>query len=162
MSDSLRPYGMQHTSLPCPSLSPKFPQTHVHWVSDAIQPSHPLSLPSPALNLSQHQDLFQSVSSSHQVAKVLELQPSISSSNEYSRLISFRTDWFDLLAVQGTLKSLLQHNSQFKSINYLEFSLLYGPTLTSIHDYWKNQFWLYGPLSGKWYLCFLINCLGLW
>ena len=139
MSDSLQPHGMQHTSLPCPSLSPKFPQTHVHWVSDAIQPSHPLSPSSPALNPSQHQGLFQSVGSSHQVAKVLELQPSISSSNEYSRLISFRTDWFDLLAVQGTLKSLLQHNSQFESINYSEFSLLYDPTFTFVHDYWENH-----------------------
>ena len=74
-------------------------QTPVHRVGDAIQPSHPLSSPSPpALNLSQHQDLFQWVSSSHQVAKVLEL--SISPSNEYSVLISFRIDWFDLLAVQ--------------------------------------------------------------
>ena len=95
MSDSLRPQGMQHTSLPCLSQSPKFPQTHVRWVSDAIQPSHPLSPPYPALNLSQHQGLFQSVGSSHQVAKVLELQLSISSSNEYSRLISFRIDRFD-------------------------------------------------------------------
>ena len=61
---------------------------------------------------------------------------SISSSNEYSELISFRIDWFDLLAVQGTLKSLLQ---QFKSINSLALSFLYGPTLTFIHDYWKNH-----------------------
>ena len=60
---------------------------------------------------------------------------SISPSKEYSGLISFRTDWFHLLAVQGTLKSLLQ----FKSINSLVLSLFYGPTLTSVHDYWKNQ-----------------------
>ena len=64
----------------------------------------------------------------------------ISPSNEYSGFISFRIDWFDLLAVQGTLKSLLKNSSQdFKSINYLAFSLLYGLTLTSIHDYWKNH-----------------------
>ena len=62
---------------------------------------------------------------------------SISSSNEYSGLISFRIDRFDLLAVQGTLKSLLQHH-KFKSINFLALSFLYGPTLTSIYDYWKN------------------------
>ena len=81
-------------------------------VCDAIQPSHPLSSPSPpAFNLSQHQNLFQWVSSSHQVAKVLELQLSISPSSEYSRLISFRIDWLDLLAVQGILKSLLKHHS---------------------------------------------------
>ena len=82
-------------------------QTHVHRVSDAIQPSHPLSSPSPpAFNLSQHQGLFQWVSSSHQV---LELQHQ--SFHEYSGLISFRIDWFDFPAVQGTLKSLLQHHS---------------------------------------------------
>ena len=62
---------------------------------------------------------------------------SISPSSDYSRLISFRIDWFGLLAVQGTLKSLLQH--QFKSINSSALSLLYGPTLTPIHDYWKNH-----------------------
>ena len=89
----------------------EFAQTHVHWVSGAIQPSHPLSSPSlPAFNLSQHQDLFQWASSSHHVAKVLELQFHISPSNEYSGLISFRIDWFDLLAVQRTLKSILQHH----------------------------------------------------
>ena len=58
-------------------------------------------------------------------------------SNEYSGLISFRTDWFDLLAVQGTLKSLFQHHS-WKSISSSVLSLLYGPTLTSVHDYWKK------------------------
>ena len=92
----------------------EFAQTHVHWVSDDIQPSHPLSSPSPlALNPSQHQGLFQWVNSSHRVAKGLELQLQHQSCNEYSSLISFRIDWFDLLAVQGTLKSLLQqHNSK--------------------------------------------------
>ena len=60
----------------------------------------------------------------------------INPSNEYSELISFRTNWFDILAVQGTLKSLLQH--QFESTNSLVLSHFYDPTLTSIHDYWKN------------------------
>ena len=83
-------------------------QTHGHWVSDAIQPSHPLSsLSPPAFNLSQHQDLFQWVSSSHQVAKGLELQLQYQAFQ--SGLISFRMDWLDLLAVQVTLKILLQH-----------------------------------------------------
>ena len=63
---------------------------------------------------------------------------SINPSSEYSGLISFRIDWFDLLSVQGTLKSLLQHHSS-KSINSSVLSLLYGPTLTSIHDHWKNH-----------------------
>ena len=82
-------------------------QTHVHWLGDAIQPSPPLSSPSPpALNLSQHQGLFQWVSSSHQVAKVLGFSFNISPSNEHPGLISFRMDWLDLLAVQGTLNNI--------------------------------------------------------
>ena len=86
-------------------------------VGDTIQPPHPLLSPSPPTsNLSQHQGLFQGVSSSHQVAKVLEFQLSISPSNEYSGLVSFRMDWLDLLAVQGTFKGLLQHHSSKASI----------------------------------------------
>ena len=100
-------------------------QTHVHRVSDAIQPSHLLSSPSPPpFSLSQHQGLFQWVSSSHQVAKVLEFQLQHQPSNEYSRLI-FKIDWLDILAVKGTFKSLLQHHSSKAS--------------HSIPDYWKNH-----------------------
>ena len=95
---------------------PEVAQTHVHRVSNTIQPSHPLPSPSPAFNLSQHQGLFQGVSSSHQVAKVLEFQLQHQSSNEYPGLISFWIDWLDLLAVQGTLKSLFQHHSSKASI----------------------------------------------
>ena len=99
---------------------PQFPelsQTHVHWVGDAIQPSYPLLSPSPpARNPSQHQGLFKWVSSSHQVAKVLEFQLQHCPSNEHSGLISFRIDWLDLLVVQGTLKRLLQHHSSKASI----------------------------------------------
>ena len=105
------PMNHSTTGLPVHHQLPESTQTHVHWVGDAIQPSHPLSSPSPALNLSQHQGLFHWVRSLHQVAKVVELQLHISPSNEYSGLISFRMDWLDLLAVQGTLKSLLQHHS---------------------------------------------------
>ena len=95
----------------------EFTQTYVHWVSDAIQPSHPLLTPSPpAFNLSQHQGLFQWVSSLHRWPKYWSFSFSISPSNEYSGLISFRIDWFDLLAVQGTLKSFLQHHSSKASI----------------------------------------------
>ena len=87
-------------------------QTHFHRVGNAIQPSHPLSSPSPpAFNLAHHQGLFQWVSSLYQVAKVLEFQLQHQFSNEYSGLISFRMDWLDLLAVQGTLTSLLQHHT---------------------------------------------------
>ena len=101
VSDSLRPHGST------PGLTNFEPtQTHVHWVSDAIQPSHLLLSPSPpAFSLSQHQGLFQWVGSLNQVAKV-SFSFGISPSNEYSGLISFRIDWFDLLAIQETLKSL--------------------------------------------------------
>ena len=76
MSDSLQPHELQHVRPPCPSPTPEFTQTHVHWVGDTIQPSHPLSSPfPPAPNPSQHQSLFQWVNSSHEVAKVLEFQP---------------------------------------------------------------------------------------
>ena len=96
---------------------PEFTQTHVHWVADAIQPSHSLLSPSPpTFNLSQHQGLFQWVNSSHQEAKVLEFQFNISPSTEYSGLIRLRMDGLDLLTVQGTLKSLLQHHSSKASI----------------------------------------------
>ena len=86
----------------------EFTQTPVHRVGDAIQPSHPLSSPSPpTISFSQHQGLFKSISSSRW-PKYWSFSFSISPSNKYSRLISFRTDWLDLLAVQVSLKSLLQ------------------------------------------------------
>ena len=105
------PMNRSTPGLPVHHQLPESTQTHVHWVGDAIQPSHPLLSPSPpALNLSQHQGLFKWVISSHQVAKVLEFQP------QHPGLISFRMGWLDLLAVQGTLKSLLQHHSSKASI----------------------------------------------
>ena len=92
-------------------------QTHVHWVGDAVQPSHPLSSPSPpTFDLSQHQGLFKWVSSLHQVAKVLEFQLQHQTFQWISRTDLFRMDWLGLLAVQGTLKSLLQHHSSKASI----------------------------------------------
>ena len=103
--------------LPIHHQLPESTQTHVHWVCDAIQPSHPLLSPSPpALNLSQHQGLFQWVSSSYQMAKYWSFSLNISPSNEHPGLISFRMDWLYLLAVQGTLKSLLQHHNSKASI----------------------------------------------
>ena len=115
-------------------------QTHVHRVSDGIQPSHPLSSPfPPAFNLSQHQCLFKWVSPSHQVAKVLEFQLQHQRpSNEHPGLISWvhlRMDWLDLLAIQGTLKSFLQHHSSKASI--FQCSALLMVQLS--HDYWKNH-----------------------
>ena len=106
ISESLQPHGLQHTSFPVLHYLLELAQTHVHWVGDAIQQSHPLlsSFP-PAFNLFQHQGLFRWVSSLHQVAKVLEFHL-----QHQSFQWIFRIDWFDLLAVQGTLKSLLQHH----------------------------------------------------
>ena len=102
----------------------EFAQTHVHWVSDAIQPSYPLSSPSPfTFNLSQLQSLFQWLHSSHQVAKILDFRLQHHPSNEYSKLISFRMDWLDLRVVQWTLKSLLQHHSSKASIFSVQLCL---------------------------------------
>ena len=110
---------MNHSmpGLPVHHQLPEFTQTHVHRVSDAIQPSHSLSSLSPsAPNPSQHQSLFQWVNSSHEVAKYWSFSFSISPSKEIPGLISFRMDRLDLLAVQRTLKSLLQHHSSKASI----------------------------------------------
>ena len=115
--------------LPVHHQFPELTETHVHRVSDAIQPSHPLSSPSPpAFDLSHHQGLFQWVSSSYQVAKDWSFSFSISPSSEYSGLISFRMDWLDLLVVQGTLKNLLQQ-PQFKSISSSGFSFHWLPVV---------------------------------
>ena len=105
MSDSLQPYRLQHIRLPYHQL-PELAQTYVHWVCDDIQLSHPLSSPSPpAFNLSQNQGLSNESVLCIRWPKYWNFSFSISPSNEYSGLISFRIDWFDLLAVQGTLKS---------------------------------------------------------
>ena len=96
---------------------PELTQTQVHCVCDAIQPSHPLSSPSPpAFNLSQHQGLSNESALRIRWPKDWSFSFNISPSNEHAGLISFRMDWFDLLAVQGTLKSLLQHHSSKASI----------------------------------------------
>ena len=114
-------------------------QTHVHQVGDAIQPSHPLSsLSPPALHLSQHQGLFKWVSSSHQVAKVLEFQL-----QHQSFRWTPRTDLLQNGLVGSPCSPRDSQESsptpQFKSINSSALSLLYSPTLTSIHDHWKNH-----------------------
>ena len=96
---------------------PESTQTHIHRVSDAIQPSHPLSPPSPpAFNLSQYQGLFQWVSASYQGAKILEFQLQYQSFQWIVRTDFLWMDWLDLFAVQGTLKSLLQHHGSKASI----------------------------------------------
>ena len=114
MSDSLQLHGLQHARLPYHQFL-ELAQTHVYLVGDVIQPSHPLTSPSPpAFNLSQHHGLglFRLVSSSQTDQSMGGMSPF----NEYSGLISFQIDWLDLLAVQGTLKSLLQHHSSKVSI----------------------------------------------
>ena len=114
---TLRPHELQHARPPCPSPTPEFTQTHIHRVSDAIQPSHPLLSPSPpAPNPSQHQSLSNESTLRMRWPKYWSFSFSISPSNEHPGLISFRMDWLDLLAVQGTLKSLLQHQSSKASI----------------------------------------------
>jgi len=115
--EPLRSHGCSTRGLPVHHQLLEYTQTHVHWVSDAIQSSHPLLSPlPPTFNLSQHQGFFKWVSSLQQVATVLSFSFSISPTNEHSGLVSFRMDWLDLLAFQGTLKSLLQHHSSKASI----------------------------------------------
>ena len=117
---------------------PESTQTHVHQVGDAIQPSHLLS-PLLLSSIPPSIRVFSSESVLHiRWPKDWSFSFSISPSNEYSGLISFRIDWLDLLAAQGTLKSLLP-TPQFKSVSSSALSFLYGPTLTSIHDHWKNH-----------------------
>ena len=134
-----KPMDCSTPGLPVHHQLPEFTQTHAHCVSDAIQLFHPLSFPSPpALNLSQDQGLFKWVSSSHQVAKGLELQLQHQS---YEWI--FRTD----LLQNGLVGSPCSPRDsqefspppQFKSINSSVLSFLYGPTLTSTHDYRKNH-----------------------
>ena len=152
---------MNHSTpgLPVHHQLPESTQTHVHCVGDALQPSHPLLSPSPpALNLSSIR-VFSNESALHiRWPQYWSFSFNICPSNEHPGLI-FRMDWLDLLAVQGTLKSLLP-TPQFKSINSLLLSLLYGPILTSIHDYWKIIALTIWTFVGKVSLCFLICYLG--
>ena len=149
MSNSLRGFSVLH-------YLPEFAQIHVHWVCDTIQPSHPLSSPFlPALNLPQHQGLFQWVGSLHQY---WSFSFKISPSSEGSWLISFRIDWFDLLAFQQTLRSLLQHHNLKGSI--LRCSAFFRVQL--LHPYvttGKPWLWLDGLLLAKSCLWFLTSCL---
>ena len=132
VSDSLWSHGLQYARLSCLLYHPEFAQIRVHWVSNAIQPSSSVT-PSPfALNLSIRVFSSESALPIRWPKLYWSFSFSISLSNKYSGLISFRIDWFYLLAVQGTLKNLLQQTPQFKSINSSALSLLYGPTLSNI------------------------------
>ena len=133
------PMNRSTPGLPVHHQLPEFTQTHVHWVSDAIQRAHPLSSPSaPALNLSQNQGLFKWVSSLHQVAKVLEFQL-----QHQSFQWTPRTDLLSNGLVGSPCSPRDSQESsptpQFKSINSSALSFLYGPILISTHDYWKNH-----------------------
>ena len=117
ISDSLWPHGLQHARLPCPSPTLELTQTHVHWLSDAIQPSHPLLSPCPLPPIFPSITLFSRESVLHiRWPKYWSFSFNISPSNEYSGWISFRMDWLNVVAFQGTLKSLLQHHSSKASI----------------------------------------------
>ena len=133
MCNSVWPTNCSIPGFPVLHHLPELAQTHVHRGSDAIQPSHPLSSPSPlAFNLSQLQHLFQWVSYSHQVAKVLGFHFQHQSSNEYSGLISFKINWIDILAVQGTLKSLQHHLSKGSSSLIFFIVRLSHPYMTTL------------------------------
>ena len=138
VSDSLWPHGLQHTKLPCPSPIPwaysnSCPSSW--WCHLTISSCHLLLLlPSifPSIKVFSNDSAL-----CIRWPKYWSFSFSISPSNEYSGLISFRIDWLNLLAVQGTLKS--SPAPQFKSISSLALSFLDRPTLTSIRDYWKNH-----------------------
>ena len=119
VSDSLQPHGLQSSmpGLPVYRQLPEFSQTHVHQVGDAIQPSHPRSSPSspPSICPSINHVFSNETVLLTRWPKNWSFSFSVSPSNEYSELTSFRIDWFDLLAVQGTLKSLLQQQSSEKA-----------------------------------------------
>ena len=108
-------------------------QTHVHWVGDAIQPSHSLLSPSPpAFNLSQHQGLFKWVSSSHQVAKVLEFQLPMNTQD-------WSLGWTGWISLQSKGLSRVFSDTTVQKHQFFGAQFLYSPTLTSIHDHWKNH-----------------------
>ena len=109
ISDSLWPHRLQHSRPPCPLLSPEVCQVHVHCISDAIQPSHPLTPSSLPSIFPSTRDLSNELAVRITWPKYWSFSFSISPSNEYSRLISLTIDWFDLPAVQGTFRSLHYH-----------------------------------------------------
>ena len=152
MSNSLRPRGLQCASLPVLHYLPEFVQIHVHWVSNAIQPSDPLLPPSPfAFSLSQHQGLFHWVSSLFQVAKVLPMNIQ---------------GWFPLgltglISLQSKGLSRVFSNTIVQKYQFFSTQLSLWSN-SHIHTWLleKPKLWLDGPLSAKYCLCFLMCCLG--
>ena len=140
MSDSLQPCGLQHARPPCQAITNSWSLLRLMSIESVMPSSHlvlccPLLFP-PLIFPSIRGFPSESVLGIRW-PKYWSFSFNISLSNEYSEMI-FRIDWLDLLAVQGTLKSLLQHHSS-KSMSSLGLSLLYGSTLTSIHDYWRKH-----------------------
>ena len=161
MSESLWLYGLQHTRLPCPSLSLRVCSYSCPlngWCYLTIFLCHPLLLlPSifPSIRVFSNESALLI-----RWPKYWSFSFSVSPSNEYSGLVSFQVDWFDLLPVQETLKSFLQQQSSKHQFFTAQLSLWYNSHIYT----WlleKPELWLYGLLSTKWCLCFLIRCLGL-
>ena len=132
------PMNRSTPGLPVHHQLPEFTQTHVYWVDDAIQPSHPLSSPSPAPNLSQHQGLFPRVNSSHEVAKVLEFQPQ-HQSFQWTPKTGLLQDGLVGSPCSPRDSQESSPTPQVKSINFSVLILLHSPTLTSMHDHWKSH-----------------------
>ena len=138
VSDSLRPHGLQHARPPCPSPTPRAHSNSCpssRWYHPTISSCRPLLLPPsvfPSIRAFSNESVLHI-----KWPKYCSFSFNISPSNEHPGLISFRMDWLDLLAVQETLKSLLQHHSSKASI--LRHSAFFTVQLTSIHDHWKNN-----------------------
>ena len=162
MFNSLQPHGLQRAKLPCPSLFPK--------VCSNSYPLSPWCHPTISFSVNPFSSCLQSfpasgsfsmgwllASGSQSIGALASVLP-VNIQEEYSVLISFRIDWFDLLAVQGTLKTLLQHhNSQVSILQCSAFFISNSHIHTWLLE--KPWRWLYGPLWAKWCLCFLTLCL---
>ena len=159
-SDSFQSLDCSTPGFPVHHCLLEFAQTHVHRVSDAIQPSHPLSPSPPALNPSQIRIFSKESALWIRWPKYWSFSFSISPSSEHSELISLSIDWFDLLVVQGTLKSLLQHHSLKPSV--LWYSAFFMIQIS--HPYMttgKTITWTIWTFVGKVMSLLLICCLGL-
>ena len=145
MSDSLRPHGLQHTRLPCPSPTLELTQTHVQRVGDAIQPSHPLSCPSPPAFTFSPSESFPG---SHCFVSGGQSIGVLASTSVFP--VNIR-DWFPLvctgwISLQSKGLSGVFSNTTVQKHRFLVLSFLHSPTLTSIHDYWKNHSFDYTDL----------------
>ena len=154
MSNSLRPHGLQHAKLPCPSPTPRAYSNSCHWVSDAIQPSHPLLSPSPStFNFPQHQCLFNWDRSFHQMAKILEFVST-------SVLPMNFQDWCPLgltgLILQSKGLSRVFSNTTVQRHQFFGTQPSLWSSSTSIHDYWKNHIFDWMDICWQ-----KIYCLGL-